>query len=139
MSLLTQRVNHRKKLDSLNAKVLDDYPTEARVNGIAVKMKHSAKRVQSLDEAGESTTSYDHQTMPSMNKTTHFSVTETVESTSIHPTFQQPISSSTPIKVSSSKRVDFTPVQPTMPQLVHLIGPGNLVNLQFKTLKVMTL
>ena len=46
MSLHTQRVNHRKKLDSLNAKILDNYMTKARVNGIAVKIKYSAKRVQ---------------------------------------------------------------------------------------------
>ena len=53
-----------------------------------------------------------------MNKTTHVSATETVESTSIDPTFQ-PISPSTPIKVLSSKCIDFTSVQP---QLVHVIG-----------------
>lgn len=80
-------------------------------------MKLSAKRIQSLDKAGASTTSYDHQTMPSVNKTTQV---ESVESTSIDPKFQ-PISSSTPITVSSSKRID-SQVQPITPQLVHVIG-----------------
>ena len=44
----------KKNLINLNTKLLNDYLNKARANGIAVKMKHSAKRVPSPDELGAS-------------------------------------------------------------------------------------
>ena len=45
LSLLTQRRNHRKKLENLEAKLYSNYCQKARENGMAVKLKHSDKRL----------------------------------------------------------------------------------------------
>ena len=44
LSLITQRISQKRKLENLNAKQFNDYLHKARENGIAVKIKHSAKR-----------------------------------------------------------------------------------------------
>ena len=59
LSLLTQRINHRKKLENLEAKLYNDYCQKARENGMAVKLKHSDKRIPTSDQSSVEVTRKD--------------------------------------------------------------------------------
>ena len=103
LSLLTQRINHRKKLENLEAKFLyNDYCQKARENGMAVKLKHSDKRLIT------NTATTDKSSVSSMDVV--IDSTEGTQSDSIHlpvssPDFE-PITSSTPTKTPTHQRAN---------------------------------
>ena len=102
LSLLTQRINHRRKLENLEAKLYNDYCQKARENGMAVKLKHSDKRLIT------NTATTDKSSVSSMDVV--INSTKGTQSDSIplpvSPLDFEPITYSTPTKTPTHQRVN---------------------------------